>query len=86
MISLIAAFKLCRIKDEMVYLKTEGISNDYGFWSEKIRKRLDMKHIQVVGIEPRFERFGYGYIGMMFTIRGMTDKELMDEEFYEMQM
>ena len=62
MISLISAFRLCRIKDEMVYLQIEGSNQDVAFWSEKLRKRLDMKRIQVVGIIPRFESFGYDYL------------------------
>lgn len=86
MISLIAAFKLCHIKDETVYLQIDGNRDDHALWSEKIRKRLDMQKIEVVGIDTRFEHYGPDFLGMKFTVRGMTEEELRKEELYEMQM
>lgn len=86
MITLSEAFRLCHIKDEMVFLRAEGTRRDHSFWSEKIRKRMDMKAVKVVGIDPRFPRFDYGYDGMCFTVRGITDEELTKEESYMMLM
>ena len=86
MITLIEAFRLCHIKDELVFLRAEGVRGDHSFWSEKIRKRMDMRAVKVVGIDPRFPHFDYGYDGMCFTVRGITDEELTKEEFYMRQM
>ena len=85
-ISLIQAFKLCHIKDEMVYLRTKGARAGHGCWSEKIRKRLDMRRVKVIGIEPWFEQYGPDYLGMCFTVRGITDDDLTKEEALMMQM
>lgn len=83
MVTLSEAFKLCRIKDECVYLQENGKSEwkDHIFWSKKVRDTFDMKKIKVVGIEPRFERCGYDFMGMRFIVTGITDEELQKAEY-----
>lgn len=86
MITLIQAFKLCGIHSEMVFLRTKGSRYNHSFWSTKIISRLDMKRIKVIGIEPRFESYGSEYLGMCFTVCGITEEELFRQEWYMMQM
>ena len=78
MITLSQAFRLCNIGDERVYLQaaSDPNYNEFYFWSAKLRKLVDMKKLKVVGIYPRFERYGSGYCGMAFTVRGMNAEEL----------
>lgn len=83
MITLSEAFRLCHIGEEAVYLRENGKTNwdDHYFWSKKVRNKFDMKKIKVVGIEPKFERYGYDFDGMCFIVTGITDKELRDAEY-----
>lgn len=77
MISLISAFRLCDIRDEIVYLRLDGDKDPFSslfFWSEKIRKKLDMKKVKVVQIRPKFS---YGdYEGIEFVVRGISKQEI----------
>ena len=79
-ITLSEAFRLCNIGNESVYLQaaSDPQHGEYYFWSAKLREMVDMKKIKVVGIYPRFEKYGYDFCGIAFTIRGMTAKELRE--------
>ena len=86
MITLIEAFRLCKIADdEFVYLKAADDKSPFGeeelFSSKAVRKTFDMKKLKVVEIRPLFERFGPDYLGIMFTVRGITTKELHEKHF-----
>ena len=74
MITLSEAFKLCQIRDdEVVRMVKEGDSYPWyapSFYTgAEIRKRMDMKKIQVVHIRPYFAF--YEYQGMAFEVRGL---------------
>lgn len=81
MITLSDAFRLCKISNsESVYLiaATNNKYEDHRFWSSRLIELVDMKKINVVGIAPRFERYGNEFFGMQFRVQGITDKELRD--------
>lgn len=81
MMNLIQAFKFCQIKDEMVYLTNIKSNNSHGFWSEKIRKKLDMKKIKVYkqGFEWNYD----GTFDIKFYVN-TPEKDLYTWE-YEME-
>lgn len=76
MITLSQAFRLCGIDHEVVYLQAVGSRDDFFFSERKIRNMLDMKKIKVIRIEPRFDRFGPDYLGMLFVVRGIDGESL----------
>lgn len=79
MLTLIKAFRLCQICNEPVFIRSVdgNIFAERYFWSEKVREQFDMKKVRVVRIEPLFSRYEYNsYRGMLFVVRGITDKEL----------
>ena len=83
MITLSDAFKLCAIGEESVYLrhhKAPWYSNHH-FWSTKVRKKMDMRKIKVLKITPLFETYGPDYLGMMFTVCGVSEEELRKLEY-----
>lgn len=70
MITLIAAFKLCGIRDdEVFFLRNEGVSRHWHIpmTGREARNKLDMKKTMVIHISPAFS-FGE-YEGMEFEIR-----------------
>ena len=83
MITLAHAFRLCSIASEPVYLrrKCESDFTDHYFWSDKVRRLFDMKRIKVVGIEPRLQKYGPDYLGMLFIVTGITEEELRNAEY-----
>lgn len=78
MITLSQAFRLCNIGDESVYLQaaSDPQYEEHYFWSAKLREMVDMKKIKVVGIYPKFDRYGTDFCGMAFVVRGKTYSEL----------
>ena len=80
MITLSEAFRLCNTGDESVYLQAASDLNyeEFYFWSARLRELVDMKRIKVVGIYPKFDRYGSDFCGMVFAVRGMTTKELRE--------
>ena len=78
MVTLSEAFRLCNTGDESVYLQAASDPHyeEYYFWSAKLRELVDMKKIKVVGIYPKFDRYGSDFCGMVFAVRGMTAEEL----------
>ena len=83
MITLSEAFKLCQIGEELVCLRPIGRakSRDHYFWSTKIRNRLDMKKINVVCIRPKFAPQSPDFECMKFVVTGISEDELIKEEF-----
>lgn len=84
MITLSEAFKLCHIKAEkMVYLRENGKDDwhDYLISAKTIRNKLDMKKIRVVGIEPKFQRYGNDYLGLCFVVTGISEKEIQKLQY-----
>lgn len=78
MITLIQAFRLCEIREEMIYLTTSQSTRQpthtISVWSEKVRQKVDMKRIKVHRVR---ERFSFGeFLGMEFVVSGITDEEL----------
>lgn len=75
MVTLIQAFKMCNIGEEMVYIREYKEEPDrpwdrgHAIWSKKIRDRLDMKKIAVIKILPAFSYSGYE--GFSFVVRGV---------------
>ena len=76
MITLSKAFRLCGIDREIVYLQAAGSRDNFFFAARKIRNKLDMKKIRVIRIEPRFDKFGPDYLGMLFVVRGIDGEAL----------
>ena len=87
MISLSSAFRLCGIESESIYLSaaSDEYHREYYFWSDKVREMFDMQKLHVVKISPHFEEYGPDYLGMSFTIRGITAEELRKAEARAMQ-
>lgn len=81
MITLSEAFRLCNIGEEAVYLQMAGdkANKRYHFWSRKVREKLDMRKIKVVGIRPLWETYGPNYLGLLFIVRGITQEQLQQE-------
>ena len=77
MIMLIQAFRLLGIKDEGVYLTTPKSHWRDGiwFWSENVRKLLDMKAIKVIHIRRHFA-YNYDEQDYEFVVTGVTEEEL----------
>lgn len=77
MITLTQAFRLCHIGNEVVYLKPKGETvRSTGIWSKRLRELVDMKKIKVVGIDARFETYGPSFLGMEFTVTGLSQIEI----------
>ena len=86
MLKLNKAFKMCRIKDEMIYLRARGKSsnsmNNHGFWSSKLIKILDLSSIEVLNIEMYsigYENWSGPY--WLFVVDGITDEQLGKLEY-----
>ena len=82
MITLIQAFRLCDINEEMVYLRHKDAKSQFNYvcvWSEKIRKIVDMKKIKVLRAIPHFSYDGYE--GQEFVIDGISLEELKKLEW-----
>ena len=77
-ITLSRAFRLCGIRESAVYLRAFGDQTytDHYFWAGRVRELLDMKRLIVTRIEPKFEPYGPGFDGMLFTVKGITAEEL----------
>lgn len=77
--TLIQAFRICQVQDEAVYLRTANGSpyHEYYFWSENVRKLLDMKKIKVCRIDVCYTSgFSEVWAGWLFIVRGISDEEL----------
>lgn len=86
MITLSEAFKLCDIKEEMVYFYPINKQNTtftihYGIFSKKVREKFDMKKIKVVKIDLEFEHFGSDFRGYLFFVSGISEEELRKNSY-----
>lgn len=78
MITLSQAFKFCQVKDEIIYLINIKTNKPHSFYSETIRKKLDMKKIKVYkhGLKCHFD----GSVDTVFYIN-TPDKTLLEWEY-----
>jgi hypothetical protein len=76
MITLTQAFRICHIGNEFVYLKTKESIRSVGVSARRLRELVDMKKIEVVGIDVRFETCGPDFLGMEFKVKGISQAEI----------